>query len=80
MLIDLNYMKILLKTILELNENPMRVFGACSTRVHTLQYKIIDIYVYIHTCTVGQKRTKHPYLFQYKVSYRNETGTNHHGL
>ena len=33
------------------------------------------------TCTVGQKKKKkHPYLFQYKLSYRNETGTNHHGF
>ena len=31
-------------------------------------------------CTVGQKQAKHPYLFNYKLSYRNETGTNHHGL
>ena len=23
---------------------------------------------------------KHPYLFQYKLSYSNETGANHHGL
>ena len=23
---------------------------------------------------------KHPYLFKYKLSYRNEFGTNHHGL
>ena len=30
---------------------------------------------------VKKKRKKeHPYLFQYKLSYRNETGTNHHGL
>ena len=30
-------------------------------------------------CTVSQrKKKKHPYLFQYKLSYRNETGTNHH--
>ena len=28
----------------------------------------------------GQKKREHPYLFQYKLSYRNETGTNHHGL
>ena len=27
-----------------------------------------------------KKKTKHPYLLQYKLSYRNETGTNHHGL
>ena len=26
-------------------------------------------------CTVGQRKTKHPYLFQYKLSYRNEAGT-----
>ena len=39
------------------------------------------------TRTVGPKRkkkqktkTKHPYLFQYKLSDRNETVTNHHGL
>ena len=35
-------------------------------------------------CTVGQKRKrerkKHLFLFQYKLSYRNETGINHHGL
>ena len=35
---------------------------------------------HLNKCTVGQKKTKHPYLFQYKLSYRNETGTNHHGL
>ena len=27
-----------------------------------------------------KKKTKHPYLFQCKLSYGNETGTNHHGL
>ena len=27
-----------------------------------------------------KKKKKHPYLFQYKLSYRNETHTNHHGL
>ena len=27
-----------------------------------------------------EKETEHPYLFQYKLSYRNETGTNHRGL
>ena len=27
-----------------------------------------------------EKKKKHPKLFQYKLSYRNETGTNHHGL
>ena len=27
-----------------------------------------------------KKKTKHPYLFQYKLLYRNETGANHHGL
>ena len=31
-------------------------------------------------CTVGQKKKKHPYLFQYKFSYRNKTNTNHHVL
>ena len=34
-------------------------------------------------CTVGQKKKKKPkhrYLFQYKLSYKNETGTNHYGL
>ena len=29
--------------------------------------------------TIGQKKKKnHPYLFLYELSYRNETGTNHH--
>ena len=27
-----------------------------------------------------KKKKEHPYLFQYKLSKRNETGTNHHGL
>ena len=27
-----------------------------------------------------KKETKRPNLFQYKLSYRNETGTNNHGL
>ena len=32
-------------------------------------------------CTVGQKKkNKNFYLFQHKLSYRNETGTNHLGL
>ena len=32
-------------------------------------------------CTINQKKKKkHRYLFQYKLSNRNETGTNHHGL
>ena len=31
-------------------------------------------------CTVGQNKTKHPNLFHYKLSYKNETGTDHHGL
>ena len=43
-------------------------------------------------CTVSQKKKKkerknekrknkkHPYLFQYKLLYRNENGINHHGL
>ena len=30
--------------------------------------------------TQKQKKTKHAYLFQYKLSYRNKTVTNHHGL
>ena len=29
---------------------------------------------------VVQRKSKHPYLFQYKLSYRNETDTNHHVL
>ena len=31
------------------------------------------------TTTTTTKKTKHPYLFQYKLSYRNKTGINHHG-
>ena len=27
-----------------------------------------------------KEKNKYPYLFQYKLSYRNETGTNHHGF
>ena len=30
-----------------------------------------------HAQSVKRKKN---YLFQYKLSYRNETGTNHHGL
>ena len=38
---------------------------------------------YKSKCTVGKKKKKkkkkkQPYLFQYKLSYRNETGTHHH--
>ena len=33
-----------------------------------------------YICTACQKKSKHPYLFQYKLSYRNETGINHHRL
>ena len=29
---------------------------------------------------MSKKKKKHLYLLQYKVSYRNETGPNHHGL
>ena len=33
------------------------------------------------TCMYSRsKKMKHLHLFQYKLSYRNETGTNHHGL
>ena len=41
--------------------------------------KMIDMYV---LCKVGhkKKKTKHTYLFQYKLSCRNETDTNHNGL
>ena len=28
----------------------------------------------------SKERKKHPYLFQYKFSYRNETGNSHQGL
>ena len=47
--------------------------------------KLIDFKLH---CTIGQKKKKkekkkkkkNHYLFQYKLLYRNETGTNHHGL
>ena len=47
-----------------------------------MEFSFIKGFSYINDiCTLGQKKkTKHPYLFQYKLSYRNETGTNHHGL
>ena len=35
--------------------------------------------VILHLCTVGQKKKKHSYLFQCKLSNRNEIGTNHPG-
>ena len=34
----------------------------------------------MHSRSKKKEKKKHPYLFQYKLSYRNETGTNHHGL
>ena len=59
-------------------------------------YKFRHIYIciwlqtyYIYTnllyaCTVGQKKNnnkiKHPCFFQYKLSNRNKTAINHHGL
>ena len=38
--------------------------------------------MFIKGSTVGQgkKKMKHPYLFQYKLWHRSETGTNHHEL
>ena len=47
-----------------------------NTLTFHFQYHII----YGCKCTVVEKKSKNPYLFQYKLSYRNETGTNHHGL
>ena len=41
---------------------------------------ILDSYISSNHCTVRRKKTKHPYLFLCKLSYRNETRTNHHGL
>ena len=38
------------------------------------------MFSYKLTGTVGQKKKKNPYLFQCKLSYRNETGTNHYEL
>ena len=38
----------------------------------------IKLHAYIHTYMY--RRSKKYFLFQYKLSYRNETGTNHHGL
>ena len=38
------------------------------------------LYMYIYSSSKKKKKKKPPYLFQYKLSYRNETGTNHHGL
>ena len=38
MLTDFNFMKILLKTILELNEIPTRVFYACGTLAKASEY------------------------------------------
>ena len=41
-------------------------------------------YGFVLLRAVGKKKNKerktHPYLFQCKLSQRNETGTNHHGL
>ena len=31
-------------------------------------------------CPKKKRKKKHLYLFQYKLSYRKETGTSHHGL
>ena len=47
----------------------------------TFQNNIIQVGLSVKR-TVGQKKSKKktPYLFQYKLSYTNETGTNHHGL
>ena len=33
----------------------------------------------IVSCSVGEKKMVHLYLFQYKLSYGNETVTNYHG-
>ena len=47
MLTDLKSMKILLKTILELNKSLTCVFLGCSIRAHTLKYKIMYIHAFI---------------------------------
>ena len=44
---------------------------------HILKLLIHHCKIYVQSV---KKKTKHPYLFQYKLSYRKETGTNHHGL
>ena len=50
--------------------------------IQTLDWKILDfIYIKTDICTVGRKKKKkHPYLFQYQLSYRDEISTNHHRL
>ena len=70
-----------------------RFFSSGNIEKDIVRWSTIEKYAHLYTsaslaeksffllCTVGQKRkTKHLYLFQYKLSYRNETGTNHHGL
>ena len=56
----------------------------CSTYIFFLQEGLKLLYTLLLTvflqCTVGQKKIKHSYLFQYKLPYRNETGINHHGF
>ena len=49
----------------------------CSLIVNCF-YFVISIHIFL--CTVGQKKLSTPYLFQFKLSYRNEILTNHHEL
>ena len=49
--------------------------------IHSSKWHSEMLGISFRSCTVSQKKKKkHPYLFQYKLSYRNGTGTNHHGL
>ena len=47
---------------------------------HTLEWlKNVPVYYFCIEYAVGhkKKKKKHPYLFHHKLSYKNETGTNH---
>ena len=55
--------------------------GYLQTCLHyLLRCIIVCMHVFMYSRSKKKKKKKHPYLFQYKLSYRNETGSNHHGL
>ena len=50
--------------------------GIIFNRLSKREGYAVRLYMY----SSSKKKRNTPYLFQYKLSYRNETGANHHGL
>ena len=60
--------------------SPILRLAVCEIHTHVYLSIHTNLHTYIRYMYSRSKKTKHPYLFQYKLSYRNETGNNHYGL